>query len=370
MRTTLLTATSLLGMASFVWSMPGPPAAEERLLVNNSVFINSLAIEQTNLIFRVVFPAGMEQVALERCETLGTPWQETASIAVAPEGGEFAFSIPKPATPMQLFRLRAKPRSSASPVVSRELQYVAMPSLAASPTNAVFHFQGLVDGSDRIVISRNGALWEHINWDWPPAPVTVNEKQWNPVEKNYVTSSGISEFLPEPFSLGSARLNILKARDVVALELTNKALVVYIDDTPLGPGEYDFTITFQTSAPENVPSKSIALPTRLKIAAQIDGSEALRITAREATWEHKSFQWPTGVSINGIPWSPDQQPVLKNEGTNTFLPGAVDFSTAKIVNRKGRDLATLWSEKDAVIIHFADNPNGSDYYELDISFDR
>jgi len=46
----------------------------------------------------------------------------------------------------------------------------------------------------------------------------------------------------------------------------------------------------------------------------------------------------------------------------------LDFSTAKIIKRQGRDLATMWSDNDALWINFADNPNGADAYELDISF--
>lgn len=60
--------------------------------------------------------------------------------------------------------------------------------------------------------------------------------------------------------------------------------------------------------------------------------------------------------------------MLENEGANAFLPSGIDFSTAKIVGRKGRDLATMWPDRDALWVWFADNPNGSDSYELDISF--
>jgi hypothetical protein len=63
-----------------------------------------------------------------------------------------------------------------------------------------------------------------------------------------------------------------------------------------------------------------------------------------------------------------QTNVLSNTGTNRFLPDGVDFSTAKIVKRQGRDLATMWSDDGVLWINFADNPNGANAYELDISF--
>ena len=58
-----------------------------------------------------------------------------------------------------------------------------------------------------------------------------------------------------------------------------------------------------------------------------------------------------------------------NAGTNTFLPPDVNLATARIIHRKGRDLGTMWAEADALYIHFADNPNGADTYELEIAFD-
>jgi len=60
--------------------------------------------------------------------------------------------------------------------------------------------------------------------------------------------------------------------------------------------------------------------------------------------------------------------VLLNSGTHSFLPPVIDFPTARIVHRAGRDVATMWADHDAVWVSFADNPNGPDTYELDISF--
>ena len=74
--------------------------------------------------------------------------------------------------------------------------------------------------------------------------------------------------------------------------------------------------------------------------------------------------------MNGVPWVPELENVRQNEGTNRFLPAGIDFSTARIAARKGRDLATMWSDKDALWVWFADNPDGDDAYELEISFGR
>ena len=69
-----------------------------------------------------------------------------------------------------------------------------------------------------------------------------------------------------------------------------------------------------------------------------------------------------------MPWAVRQTNVWQNAGAGMFLPSGVDFSTAKIISRKGRDLATLWAEEQALWVWFADNPNGNDHYELEIAF--
>ena len=131
----------------------------------------------------------------------------------------------------------------------------------------MFHFKGVVDGSDRILITRAGAFWEHVNWDWPAGAVAINDAQWNPREKNYLTTTGLVAFLPEAYSLEAASLEIIEGRDVVALERTNNALIVYLNDTPAGAAMYEFKILFHPIAAK--PAKTGTSSATLKIAAQI-----------------------------------------------------------------------------------------------------
>jgi hypothetical protein len=182
-----------------------------------------------------------------------------------------------------------------------------------------------------------------------------------------LSSIGPVQFLPESFSLESVDLDVIEGRDVVALERTNNGLIVYLDDTPNGPGDYEFNINFHPAGLKPAQARPSAVA-RLKIAAQVDGSDCIKITAREAVLEHKARLLPSNLSINGLAWDVSQATVLKNEGATTFLPDGVDFSTARILSRKGRDLATAWGEKDALWVRFADNPNGSDAYEIEIAF--
>ncbi len=288
------------------------------------------------------------------------------------------FTIPKPGD-MQFFRLKAAGSLQSAGAVSDEVNYLTVAPLGAAGAGApgsragdaepeaVFHFKGMVDGSDRIVITRDGALWEHANWDWPHGAVTVNGTRWNPRQKNYMTTAGTVKFLPDRFSLDNVSLQRIKGRDVVALERADQALVVYLDDTPVGAGEYEFKTHFHSARRKWAPARASTAAT-LEIAAEIDGSDCLRITPAEATWEHKHWSNPINVSLNGVPWSVGQTNVLHNAGTNLFLPPGVDFSTARIIARKGRDLVTLWAEEQTLWVWFADNPNGSNHYELEIGF--
>jgi hypothetical protein len=72
--------------------------------------------------------------------------------------------------------------------------------------------------------------------------------------------------------------------------------------------------------------------------------------------------------LGGVGWTPSTSSRLPNQGATRFLPANLDFSTARVVSRQGRDLVAVETRVDALIIHFADNPNGSADYVVDIAF--
>lgn len=348
----------------------------------DTLVINSISAVETNLDFVATFPPGASRAVLEMRPTLADEWQPAAALNVPPDGGTIEFAIPKPVLDMAFFRLNVSMMvANNSPTnnltqsaiqVSAELQFVAVPPLgpdSANTNEAVFHFKGMIDGSDRIVIKRQGALWKHVNWGWPAGAVTVNGAQWTPAEKNFMTTTGAVLFLPEKYALFSPQLELITNRDVVALERTNDALIVYMDDTPVGAAPYEFKIHFPLATREASAKRSSPAAT-LKIAAVIDGSGLLKITADEATWTNRAWNVPAVVKLNDFSWYLRQTNAWPNSGTNRFLPVGVDFSTAKIVKRQGRDLVTMWADPDAVWVNFADNPNGADACELEISFGR
>jgi hypothetical protein len=103
----------------------------------------------------------------------------------------------------------------------------------------------------------------------------------------------------------------------------------------------------------------------LDIKANIDGSDVLHLSQNGANWEHRLFSWPTDVSVNGIAWDPASQPQL----TKTGLDDA-DFSTAKVLERSGRDLIAVETHADGLDIAFDDGPPGADVYEVKIAMDH
>lgn len=372
LRKTLSTARAWLVLAALLAGMRPHFCAAETGTVSNQLAITSMAMQGTNLLLSASFPPGLEKLTLETRSALDAPWEEAEQQTAAAGGGEMTFIFPQTADEARFFRLRGSPiiaTPQTPQLVSVEMKFVVTASLGSrlSNGNAVFHFKGKVDGSDRILITHEGALWDHVNWGYPPEPISINGTQWNPARKNYLSSVGPMPFLPETFSLESVDLDVIKGRDVVALERTNNGLIVYLDDTPGGPGQYEFNINFHPAAPK-LPEARPSTVARIKISALVDGSDCIKITAREAVLVHNAFRLPSNLSVNGVPWDATKETVLKNEGATRFLPDGVDFSTARIASRKGRDLATAWGEKDALWVCFADNPNGRDAYEIEIAF--
>jgi len=355
-------------------------AVSRELPPGGDLAISSITAQGTNILLIANVPPGFSQVALETRSTLNSPWSDAGIMDVSANGGSITYTLTKPGA-MAFFRLRGMSGTNSATtgnVTSSELNYVVIAPLGpevavvnsdgrtTNADEAVFHFKGNIDGSDKIVITREGALWEHVNWGWPEDGVTVNGTEWNPREKNYMTTTGKAKFLPEHFSLETASLEEINGRGLVALERGANAMIVYLDDIQSGSGEYEFKLHFHPAGSKLARKASSTVI--LKIAAQVDGYDIFKITASEATWTHAGWAMPEGVKLNGVAWPVAETNVLKNEGTNTYLPASVDFSTARIVSRKGRDVATMWADNDSVWVRFADNPNGSDYYELEIAF--
>jgi hypothetical protein len=94
----------------------------------------------------------------------------------------------------------------------------------------------------------------------------------------------------------------------------------------------------------------------------------LHIDARGARWVHREWDWPGEVRLNQIAWDLKESVTLKNEGETRFLDGTVDFATARMVRKDGRDTAVLEHTDGGLVIYLADSPLGRSSYDLRIHF--
>jgi hypothetical protein len=336
------------------------------ILITARPLITSIKVDGADLLIQARVPADSGTATLEAkaIDADGT-WKPCATSSIL--HGEANFRLPKP-DQNHIFRVRTGGTDASRPANTEELCFVtAKANPPAAGSECTLHFKARIDGSDRIQISRGGAMWDHVNWGFPTSPVSINGVEWNPQEKNLFAPPGSLPLIPGPFDLRSARLEIIEGRDTVVCEPSADGVTVYVNDTPSGPAPYEFKVHFSAGAtPAPRPTGKSAT---LTLIANIDGSDRVVITSAGANWEHKCWGWPSGVLLNGIAWSPQEHPTLSNEG-DQLLPAGVDFASARVVSRSGRDLAVLETREDAVIIHFADNPNGHGRYEVRLAFGK
>ncbi|MBM79711.1 MAG: hypothetical protein CMJ78_03840 [Planctomycetaceae bacterium] len=107
---------------------------------------------------------------------------------------------------------------------------------------------------------------------------------------------------------------------------------------------------------------------KLRIVVDVDGSDRLLINAKGAFWKHRHWSWPNHVSLNGVSWRPHKKNSIMHKDKTRFLPEGVNFAKARMKLHEGRDTAVLERIQNAMIIHFADTPNGRDTYDMTIEF--
>jgi hypothetical protein len=182
-------------------------------------------------------------------------------------------------------------------------------------------------------------------------------------------NTGKTRFLPNTVDFRSARLNRKQGRDTVALETNQDSVVIHISDTPLGASLHDFQVIFRPRDPKvggRMPARTPRATSR--VVAEIDGSDELHIDARGARWVHREWEWPGEVRLKQVAWDPEKSPWLKNAGETKFLDSVVDFSTARMTKKDGRDTAVLEHTDGGLVIDFADSPLGRSTYDLTIRF--
>jgi len=227
------------------------------------------------------------------------------------------------------------------------------PVLPVDGHHFVLSVRGVLDRGNRIVITRAQALWS-FEPDAAPQSVEIGGVRWAPAGQPVLANAGASRFLPDDVVLGSARLHVREGRDLVGLEADAGAVTVFVDDTPPGGAEYAFDIEFER----------LGRAAELTVQARIDGSDVLRIEPARLCWQHRYWDPPADVRVNGIAWDVVGRPERKHE----LLPADVDLRTARIVARSGRDTVCLRQADGAVELLFADDPDGAADYLVTVRF--
>jgi len=338
--------------------------------------VTNVRVAQANIVMTVSLPEEVRDISVESAADLvDASWRPVPFTLAETADGLVRLTVPQPDS-RRYFRIRTMP--IATPTTERVARSsTALAYVAARPVEArklktgelVFelNFALRLDGSDRIRITRKGVVWGHVNWDWPHSAVQLNDLHWQPAEQNVMTVPEGMSLLPDKCNFSAARVSVKRGRDMVVLERGADAIVVHVNDTPVGADDYEFTITIPATIPAP-PAKKSHVNVVLPIVARIDGSDRLLITQERAEWQHGKWKWPTNVTIGGVAWQPETAPVLTNTAGTAFLTNIVDFSSVRILNREARDTCVVESTPTSTTIYFADNPNGADRYAVELGF--
>jgi hypothetical protein len=96
----------------------------------------------------------------------------------------------------------------------------------------------------------------------------------------------------------------------------------------------------------------------------IDGRNVLIVRRDGAEWKQQEYGYPSGLTINGVRWDPSKDYRLRNSGATEFLAAPVNFRSAALVHKSGRDLVEVQALDDAVQISFNDVQMGAGKYDL------
>jgi hypothetical protein len=236
----------------------------------------------------------------------------------------------------------------------------------AGSNEVMLHVKVVIDGSNCLTLKENSALWEQV-LESTTRSLSINDLTWDWQHHKFLMLPGDQSLFPPDINFQSVWVEMLKGSGIVACEPSDKMVIVHIDEFSQSPQPYDFILHFSTTPNSVIPNLNSS-SAHIKISALIDGSDRLTITHTGAKWEHLSWDRPTEASLNNVEWPLKKLSEIKNEGETQFLPPDVDFSTAKIISRSGRDLVTARGKDDKLIVYFGDSPSGADLYEIDISF--
>jgi len=111
------------------------------------------------------------------------------------------------------------------------------PPVTPTPKEKLLRLTATVDGSGRIVLTRDSVHYEHKFWS-PPWNVTFDGQPWTDLNQSPANWAALAGELDLP----RAHLVERTARDVLALEPTANGFDLYLGDSPNGADNYEATI--------------------------------------------------------------------------------------------------------------------------------
>lgn len=96
----------------------------------------------------------------------------------------------------------------------------------------------------------------------------------------------------------------------------------------------------------------------MTLEATIDGSGKFIFSENQIRYQHSSWDYPSNVMINGRKWNNLQDPFMLEKKYN--------YSSAEVIDRKGRDMISMEKNSTGLVVYVNDSPNGAGLYSISI----
>lgn len=183
--------------------------------------------------------ATLKQLALQ---DLAGPLTSIEQTALA--DAWWAFSATQPSAVREAIRRRAGkwymtailrlPSTGRAEVLAKEQRVTTIP--------ATVTIAAKVDAGDRLIIRRDGAIWESPQQK--PGDVYINRFPWDVRSDKVLLNRGATRFLPTGVHFSRATLQKLQGRSDVGLDITPDEITIKFNDGYSGAGIYQLLLKF------------------------------------------------------------------------------------------------------------------------------
>jgi hypothetical protein len=111
------------------------------------------------------------------------------------------------------------------------------PSTDRAAQPKLLRISATVDGSGRMIFTRDSLTYAHLHWS-PPTNVVIDGEDWSDLDTTPPAWADIAEHL----DLTKAWIVKRSGRDVIALEHTPDGFDLYLSDSPNGRADYEVII--------------------------------------------------------------------------------------------------------------------------------